>query len=189
MGQYYHPTILKDDKKTVVAWVYSHEVMETYTRPDGSKYRCGHGLKLMEHSYIGNSFVSAFESLILNNPQRMVWAGDYAEHCKGMKSCVYSRCTDETKVLPTKRPTLKQTQFIVNHSKKQFVDKTKAPKDADGWQVHPLPLLTCEGNGQGGGDYRKEENKFIGVWARDVISVESKAPKGYTEIVPNFEMD
>ena len=96
---------------------------------------------------------------------------------------------DTKKVTPTVYPTLKETRYIVNHTKKQFVDKTKAPKDSEGWQVHPLPLLTCEGNGQGGGDYRKEENKFIGVWARDVISVQSKKPKGFTEIIPNFDMD
>ena len=65
MGQYYKPCILGGNKKTVKAWMYSHEY--------------DNGLKLMEHSYIGNSFVSAFESLIKNKPQRVVWAGDYAD--------------------------------------------------------------------------------------------------------------
>ena len=54
MGQYYNPTILADNKKTVVKWMYSHDY--------------GNSLKLMEHSYIGNKFVAAFESLITNNP-------------------------------------------------------------------------------------------------------------------------
>ena len=49
MGQYYNAVILADNKKKVKAWVYSRDF--------------SNGLKLMEHSYIGNNFVSAFESL------------------------------------------------------------------------------------------------------------------------------
>lgn len=144
----------------------------------------------MEHSYIGNNFVSAFESLIKGKPERVVWGGDYADSCKGNKTNVYSRCTDKNKVLPTERPTTTETRFIVNHSKKEFVDKFKVPeiKNWKGAKIHPLPLLTCDGNGRGGGDFRGE-NEFVGSWARDIISVESKKPIGYTEIVPNFNED
>lgn len=146
------------------------------------------GLKLMEHSYIGNSFVSAFESLIKGNPQRVVWGGDYADKCKGRKTNLYSRCKDSEKANPTEKFTTTETRYVVNHSKKEFVDKFSVPeiKDWKGAKIHPLPLLTCEGNGRGGGDFRGE-NKFVGTWARDVISVESKKPQGYTEIKPNFE--
>jgi hypothetical protein len=81
-------------------------------------------------------------------------------------------------------------KYLINHDKKQFVDKSKTPKDNDGWQIHPLPLLTCEGNLRGGGDYRSEKGQdFIGIWARDRISVATKKsniPKDYVEIVPNF---
>ena len=73
-------------------------------------------------------------------------------------------------------------------TKKEYVDKDIAPEDKEGWKVHPLPLLTCEGNGRGGGDYRLR-NEFIGYWSRDRISVEEKAPKDYEELIPNFEMD
>ena len=173
MGQYYKPVILEDNKKSVKQFMYSHDYH--------------YGLKLMEHSYIGNNFVQTFERLILNNPQRVVWAGDYAEPCKGRKTTIYSRCVDKLKIEPIPRVNQKESRYIVNHSKKQFVDKTKLTI-ADGWAIHPLPLLTCEGNGQGGGDYFSENGKeFIGVWARDLISVESKKPNGYTEITPNFK--
>jgi hypothetical protein len=78
-------------------------------------------------------------------------------------------------------------KYLVNHDKKQFVDKTKVPKDSDGWQIHPLPLLTCEGNLRGGGDFRGEDvNKLVGSWARDMISVETKKadiPKDYAELI------
>ena len=83
-----------------------------------------------------------------------------------------------------------KVKYLINHDKKQFVDKSKSPKDSDGWQIHPLPLLTCEGNLRGGGDYHSENGQdFIGIWARDKISVATKKsniPKDYVEIVPNF---
>jgi len=176
MGQYYKPVILADNKKTVKAWVYSHDF--------------GNGLKLMEHSYIGNNFVSAFESLIKNNPQRVVWGGDYADHCIGLKTNTYDRCKDKNKVLPTDRPNTRETRYVVNHSRCFFVDKynVKEIKDWKGTKIHPLPLLTCKGNGLGGGDFRGL-NVWVGTWAGDIISVESKKPKGYTEITPNFNED
>lgn len=181
---------MADNKKTVKAWVYSHDIKYTFKRADGTEIECGNGLKLMEHSYIGNEFVSAFESLIKNNPQRVMWGGDYADLCKGLKTNTYERCTDKNKVLPTDRPNTRETRYVVNHSKKEFVDKYKVAeiKDWKGAKIHPLPLLTCEGNGRGGGDFRGE-NKYIGTWARDIISVESKKPQGYTEITPNFNED
>jgi hypothetical protein len=76
-------------------------------------------------------------------------------------------------------------KYLINHDKKQFVDKSKTPKDADGWQIHPLPLLTCEGNGRGGGDFRGESD-LIGMWARNRISVATKKsdiPKGFEELI------
>ena len=72
-------------------------------------------------------------------------------------------------------------RYIINHSKKQFVDKTKAPKQ-ENFALHPLPLLTCEGNGRGGGDYR-DDAPIVGKWARDIISVEEVAPEGFEELV------
>jgi hypothetical protein len=78
----------------------------------------------------------------------------------------------------------------VNHTKKVFVDKTKVP-ESEGWRIHPLPLLTAEGNDRGGGDYRynnEEEKEVVGSWARDVISIEKENPTmttgtmDYTEV-------
>jgi hypothetical protein len=88
--------------------------------------------------------------------------------------------TSDFKILP-----ITKTKYLVNHDKKQFVNKTNVPKDRDGWRIHPLPLLTCEGNGRGGGDFRGDSD-LVGSWARDIISVESTKstiPKGYTELI------
>ena len=73
MGQYYNPSILKTNhklaKNPVAVSLYSWDF--------------GNGLKLMEHSWAGNSFVGAFIHLIGENSpyfgQPCVWAGDYAD--------------------------------------------------------------------------------------------------------------
>jgi len=175
MGQYYKPIILGSlNKNEVKTWMYSHHF--------------NNGLKLMEHSWIGNDFVAAFETQIKNNPQRVVWAGDYADPCKGKKTNLYKRCEDKTNVKPTERVSLIESRFIVNHTKKSFVDKQAIKtRRTDDWKIHPLPLLTCEGNGLGGGDFGGEGNgKLVGSWARDIISVESKKPKGFKEVKFNL---
>lgn len=168
MGQYYKAAILAKNKNTVKQWMYTHDY--------------DNGLKLMEHSYIGNNFVSTFENELIGSPQRVVWGGDYADECKNRKTNIYDRCTDAKKIQPQEvEVDHNKYRFIVNHSKKQFVDKSLV-KDIPSWKgtkIHPLPLLTCEGNGRGGGDFRGNEQGIVGAWARDLISIESEYPKGY----------
>jgi hypothetical protein len=84
-------------------------------------------------------------------------------------------------------------RYLVNHTKKEFVDKNKLKTDG-GWVIHPLPLLTCSGNGRGGGDYGGTDENYVGSWAGDVISVEKEDLKlfifkknDYKEIKPRFE--
>ncbi len=195
MGQYFKPIILGEKPKdgeheTVKAWMYSHSY--------------DNGLKLMEHSYQGNNFVSTFEKELTRRgnhyKSRVVWAGDYAKEELGLKiieegkeydANLYSLCNDENEIKPKVAKT-DDYPFIVNHTKKQFVDKNKVPEiqDWEGVKIHPLPLLTSEGNGQGGGDFRGEdENQIIGSWARDVISIEKESPlvmigtTDYTELI------
>jgi hypothetical protein len=178
MGQYYMPAILAKNKKTVSAFLYSHDY--------------SNGLKLMEHSWIGNNFVRAFESLIHKNPQIVVWAGDYAAECKQRKSNVYNRCLDKVRQRPATKLTNDDCRFIVNHTKKEFVDTSKVMPIDSAWasdddRIHPLPLLTSEGNGKGGGDYfGKADQNLVGTWARNLISVEPEAPKDFKELIVNF---
>jgi hypothetical protein len=173
MGQYYKPILLDKTKKTIVSF------MESWDFTNGSK--------LMEHSWIGNKFVASFESLIRNKPTRVVWAGDYADEEKTGKS-LYSISSDNEnlKVIPELRVNLIESRFIINHSKELFVDKRNCPKDKDGWRIHPLPLLTSDGNGRGGGDYYSSDMELVGSWCRDIISVSQKKPIGMKELKPNF---
>ena len=67
MGQYYRGVILNEEKNEVINSLccYAH----------------GNGAKLMEHSYIGNHYVRAYEYLLSTTfkNKRFVWCGDYAD--------------------------------------------------------------------------------------------------------------
>ena len=162
MGQYYYPIILSEDGKIIV-WM------------NAQYYK--NGLKLMEHSFVGNNFVSTFEyGLTPEGPfhkSRVVWAGDYADKEPGKEENLYGMCVEFNMIKPSEKNTTKY-RYIVNHTKKLFVDKSKAP-DYDDLKIHLLPILTAEGNGRGSGDY-SGGCVLVGSWARDVISVEENVP-------------
>jgi len=178
MGQYYKPISI--DKKQ---YVYSHEY--------------DNGLKLMEHSWIGNRFVGVVEDLIAEggawHGDRIVWAGDYADEEKNRKSNLFSLTEKkDSKINP--KPTGTKYRYVVNMDTKEFVDTKKVPlsdvwEDEKGKQwpfaIHPLPILTCEGNGRGGGDFHKED-PLVGAWARNRVTVSKTKPKGHTEIEFNL---
>ena len=169
MGQYYKPTSV--DK---MESLYSHDY--------------GSMSKLMEHSYIGNHFVNIAEYMLSPKgdwyKHSFVWAGDYADEEESGNNLF----SDAKEIKLKDYPEKSSGRYIVNHTKKEYVDKDECPVDWDGWSVHPLPLLTCEGNGRGGGDYRKD-NEHISIWARDQISIEKEKPEGFEEITPHFIID
>lgn len=181
-------------------WIYSHDIKSKYTRADGTSIMMGCGLKLMEHSWMNNPMVLIVESFLLpGNPwhkQPIVWAGDYADgefhntynwmdhegNIRTHEENLYDFCGDHNKIKPKQVRLAKRYRYILNHTTNQYVDKTKVPADKDGWRIHPLPLLTCDGNGRGGGDYRGD-NAIVGSWVRHNISVDAVIPEGYTELI------
>jgi len=166
MGQYYLTVILaeKSDKEYVRTFL------------DASMY--DNGVKLVEHSYIGNNFMNVVENLIGPNGMfyrsRLVWAGDYADNEPDSEKNLNSMC--EAKDPFEYKGPLVSYPYIVNHTKKVYIEKKG--------RFHPLSLLTAEGNGRGGGDYHGS-NTMVGTWARDVISMENEAPD-YTLIECEF---
>ena len=214
MGQYYKAVFLAENQKPITSV---------------SSYDFGSGAKLMEHSWAKNPFVRFVERQLMITPQRVVWAGDYADHenpktitareiklladeeseywsAKKLRkdgvnlyslSDTIGRLTHSESVKSKYEHDYKEVapltaKYLVNLDKKQFINKTKAPKDGDGWKLHPLPLLTCEGNGRGGGDFHIDTEKkqgnveLIGTWARDrisVVSTKAEIPKDFTELV------
>lgn len=181
MGQYYIPQIYKATEEPEC---FRDNLLATFVSHD-----FGNGSKLMEHSYVGNGFVKAVLDYIRNVGEvRLVWAGDYADSEPGSTDNLYCLYGDVLNVKGPKK-TKRNPRYILNWSKNEFVSVFKSPKDEYGWRIHPLPLLTCEGNGRGGGDYCSENGEdFIGRWARDIISVTSKKEDtiGFDEIEPGF---
>lgn len=185
MGQYYYPVELEKKEH-----LYSHDF--------------GNGLKLMEHSWLDNNFVQAVEMLLVEggrwDKHKIVWAGDYAdpeeegsEHYQhdenGNPINIQSMLDDKDKLVFVIEACPPDHHFLINFDKKEFVDKRKvkgfkASWDDDIWHIHPLPLLTCEGNGRGGGDFRGSDPKhLIGSWARNSIGLRKEVPEGFTEII------
>ena len=167
MGQYYKPINIEKNEH-----LYSHNY--------------DNGLKLMEHSWIKNNFVQTVESLITKDGAwsgcSLVWAGDYADNEEGKEQNLYMIADEKDPINPIESDI--NYRYLINHSKRLFIDKNKGVKDNDGWTIHPLPLMTCEGNGRGGGDFRGD-SELIGTWARDQVEASNKAPKEYKEIIFN----
>lgn len=171
MGQYYKPCNL--DKKE---YVHTHD------------YQCG--LKLMEHSYIGNPVSNAIENLIIPGGSwykaRLVWTGDYADKEISHDKNLYSMLNDDgTKIQPPDKKVDSEYKYLVNYSKGVYVDLSKIKPDTTDFKIHPLPLLVAEGNGRGGGDFHKEDPR-IGIWARNSISLEASIPEGFSEVNGQF---
>ena len=172
MGQYYLTVILaeKSDK----------EYVRTYL--DAGMYN--NGLKLTEHSYIGNNFMKVVENVIgpsgMFYRSRIVWAGDYADKEPDSEKNLNSMCEakDPFEYKFEYKGPLVSYPYIVNHTKKVYVKKNQHG-------LHPLSILTAEGNGRGGGDYDGPNREMVGTWARDVISMENEAP-AYTLVECEF---
>ena len=192
MGQYYMPAII--DKINQVKTLYAHDF--------------DNGLKLTEHSWIGNYFVNAVISLIYKNPRKVAWIGDYSDdqlgdaYEKKIQRDDFMRYYEmvwnqESNQLPRGKFTERDTtilehdtvnMYIVNNSMQQYIDIGKYIKNNtyDGWCVNPLPILTACGNGRGGGDYRGINSDMVGSWAFDLIEYTDTVPESYKEINYNF---
>lgn len=172
MGQYYKCIILAEkpaqgEKEYIRTFVDPHVFRE--------------GAKLVEHSYSNTEFMRTVDGLLRNGgtfyKSRIVWAGDYADAEPGCNTNLYQSLGEEDRGF-LGVGCQHDHPFIVNHTKKEYVMKTN--------QLHPLPILTAEGNGRGGGDYHGTDEDLVGTWARDVISVEMEAPADYTMLVLSF---
>ena len=192
MGQYYKVIILADNMNIIRIW----------TNPNA--YNSGN--KLMEHSYLNNNFMNAIEYLISINGMfymsRIIWAGDYAEpnNEDGEDMNLYNLAEQQYRkyIVPYMNEqsieqfinNMDRYRYIINHTKKLYVDKEKCKKNDNGFIIHPLSLLVTDNcNGMGGGDYSGIDEHLCGTWTRDIISVEKSIDKliDYKELECNFE--
>lgn len=183
MGQYYKALVKNDEIEKAFSPLDSHS-----------------GLKLTEHSYMGNHFVNGVIEVIENNPSRVAWVGDYADDEMDFtdlytrhdyENVWVNRDVEDGKL--NQEPEIHKDGYIVNHSKGLYIDIAHYMKmndkynDDEGWIVHPLPLLTAIGNGRGGGDYRGYNSNLVGTWATDLIEYSHEKPRIYTEFLPLFD--
>lgn len=172
MVQFYRPVILQPATQT------PNDVIAVWVDPEDYTKQLG----LIPQADKDSVFVSTIEMLLSDRGThrggRLVWAGDYAYPEPGGKVNLYKSCTKDTQIFP-EESNMSYYGYLVNHTKRQFVTKDRTEKYTN---LHPLPLLTAEGNGFGAGDY-PSDHALVGYWARDSISVEKKRPDGYMEII------
>lgn len=174
MGQYYMPVNVD-----MMEHVYTHDYCN--------------GLKLMEHSYVGNNFMNIIEELLAPGGPwhrwRLVWAGDYMDEgifltpeqereyaLKGddperASLYLYAQKCGIKIVPPNQDKHDRYNRYLANHTKKMYVDLRECPRDEANWgmKIHPLPLLTSSGNGRGGGDYHYPEGDFMDPNGKPVV--------------------
>ena len=201
MGQYYRVLEKEGNKRLVV---YNRNIIVN----GKEEYMMA---KLTEHSWWLNPFVNAIcEKIYNNNHSRIIWMGDYADQfaselednhnglTKAKIKSYHKRCWGEdvnTIAIPTTEFTL-DNKYLINHTKREYINCSTYYKESemeDEWCLHPLPLLTCIGNGLGGGDYRRptlgSSTELVGMWAWDEISITDEPISDYTEIFPIFKED
>ena len=179
MGQYYVACFVNESKNQV------ENFFDSWTTNNGSK--------LMEHSYIGNNFVMNVTCQMINSPKRLIWAGDYGDAVVGDNN-YYDLCDNSNKSqneinIEVFKEALDANTIYINHSKREWFDLKKQILPAfKGWsgKIHPLPILTADGNGRGGGDYDGTLMEMVGTWKGDLIEVSNTIPDNYIEIEPLF---
>lgn len=204
MGQYYQPLLIDNDGNRLTA--YSHDF--------------NNGLKLMEHSWIGNNFVNAILKKLDSNPMRVAWIGDYSSTlCSkvyiNMGGGFISGREDfadyygsvwigrhQPQALLMKNENSEYLLdiehadcFLVNVTKGCYINMQEYVKENENfdnsgfspWCINPLPLLTCVGNGQGGGDYRSTIGMDdVGSWAFDKIYITALRPASLKKTMYHF---
>lgn len=165
------------------------------------------GAKLMEHSWIGNSYMKRVEMLLSPSGSwhktRIVWAGDYMDDGifleEGMgepdedNDNLYMYAAHKFPDASASQTDGPEIKYIVNHTKRVYIDLSEVPplsdSDEPSWQIHPLSILTSSGNGRGGGDYIDDSDANVGTWAGDVISTEYVEPRDMEKFKDFFTQD
>lgn len=194
MGQYYR-VVIGDDKVTGKDGIKVYDV--------NVKNKEWTGMKLMEHSWWNNELLCAVGNLILDNPIRIAWVGDYTEksdltnlnkHKKpfttafvwGARAKVNQFESSDFE-FPTKN---EYPLYLINHDKKIYVDLNKYYElnNRKGWCINPISLLTATSNDRGGGDYHDgyPDAECCGTWAWDLVELKKDLPSGYIEDEYNF---
>jgi hypothetical protein len=123
MGQYFLAIILAEKNS-------NEQNQPEIIRMFMDAHQHNNGSKLTEHSYLKNNFVQQFEYQLTKEgmfyKSRPVWAGDYADNEPESDSNLHHLAQDyPNKNLYKIVEITKEYPYIINHTKKQYVDKTK----------------------------------------------------------------
>ena len=212
MGQYYRPSILKKNWKTAKQPVITS--LLCYDYGNGAKLMehsyIGNRLARSMEYLLANAFKG----------YPFVWVGDYADEVttrtgqhniyddanrtiykdydgdSDEKRNTYSVLCESIPQLPewsevkdwNPYETIPYYRYLVNYTKKEYCLVPYYKENES--QVNPLPLLTCSGNGRGGGDYHIED-KRVGSWAYNRIGLtnDEEEVKGFKVISGIFALD
>ena len=126
MGQYYHAVFLRspsDKDKMIICKMIAHDYRQ--------------GVKLMEHSYLGTGFPESVMYQLtpegLFHHCRVVWAGHYADAEPETSINLFLQ-EAQTVITPFDVKTSTEYPFLINHTKKLYVDCRRALTN-----LHPLP--------------------------------------------------
>lgn len=202
MGQYYEAVLRTNNGEFIVL----------------NPHAFNEGAKLLEHSYINNSFVKRTIQLLTNNPMQLAWLGDYADlddvKTKDAADLLISFNNfkekeinyEFNKLSPCKKipisdlenSEINQNKYVIyNNTKKEFVDVEEylsvlgSKQGNQGNILHPLPILSSIGNGRGGGDYYEASPcyKRVGSWACDEITVLTKSKLVELQTLKSFKFE
>lgn len=146
--------------------------------------------KLMEHSYFRVPLMDSIASVLEKSPTKLVWVGDYATD-EEIKTITTDEIGYDDIWEDEHDDVLDSVRFdysgkvLVNYDKKQWISLDKCVSSKDG--INPISILTCIGNGRGGGDYSGSCMEHVGTWAWDRIGITSSVPEGFTELQVKFE--
>lgn len=196
-GQEYDLTKEQMSERPVAA-LFSHDFKVVCTGYNGQKFKSSVGSKLMEHSYIGNLLCRAMEHFLSHEYAGcpVVWSGQYGDEVfedeNGEGKSAYQLADDNLttktfKSLPPRREWYRYHKYLINHDTHEYV---KLPKMSNKeYRIHPLPLLTANGNGLGSGDYRGINKDLVGMWCGHHLSVANELPNDeyYKELIVKFE--
>ena len=213
MGQYYNPSILKKNWKTAKNPVAAS--LKCYDYGNGAKLMehsyIGNNLVrsiefLLANQFKGHAFVWCGDYAdevetktgthdIFCDAGRFIYE-DYDSSTNDREAKRYLALMKSIPAMPeweegvvwNPYKTIPYYKYLVNYSKKQYC--TIPMFNNDKLQVHPLPLLTCSGNGRGGGDYQLEDER-VGSWAFDKIGLTNNSSeiKGFKRISGIFKYD
>lgn len=186
MGQYFIAYVRDKNKKS------------------GKAFRSNGGVKLTEHSWIGNDFMQAICKMIYNTPSYVYWVGDYYDPAEDEAK---SEMSSDTVFVDFWRKKVKEAsdsfdisnKFLVNHDMKvyvnmnDYIDMLTCGKMRDkGWVQHPLSLLTAISNGKGGGDYDEDglNADAVGAWKGCLLEITDNKPSDdYTDVTEDVLFD